>query len=127
MTQSPIDTIAASTAAARPDAVLDAREHGVPVVNIVVPVYNEQPALGGSIRRLHRYVAETLPFSARITFADNASICGRDLQQVAAVMLGYDQQMTVGRGVDSMKAHAASSSAIIVAETAPDTMPQNKQ
>ncbi|MBI3216515.1 MAG: bifunctional glycosyltransferase family 2/GtrA family protein [Mycobacterium sp.] len=74
MTQSVVDSIAVSTAAARPNAVAEARERGVPVVDVVVPVYNEQAALAGSIRRLHRYLAETLPFSARITIADNASI-----------------------------------------------------
>ncbi|WP_370330199.1 glycosyltransferase [Mycolicibacterium hippocampi] len=74
MTQSVVDSVAVSTAVSRPNAVAEARERGVPVVDVVVPVYNEQAALAGSIRRLHRYLAETLPFTARITIADNASI-----------------------------------------------------
>jgi putative flippase GtrA len=42
-------------------------------VDIVVPVYNEQGALPGSIRRLHEVLTEQLPFSWRIVIADNAS------------------------------------------------------
>ena len=44
-----------------------------PLVEIVVPVYNEQAALAGSIRRLHDVLAAELPFAWRITIADNAS------------------------------------------------------
>ncbi len=70
-----MDVVAPSTALARPNAVAEARDRGgVPVVDVVVPVYNEQAALDASIRRLHRYLADTLPFTARITIADNASI-----------------------------------------------------
>ncbi|MCV7133936.1 bifunctional glycosyltransferase family 2/GtrA family protein [Mycobacterium hodleri] len=72
--QSVMDVVAPSTALARPNAVAEARDRGVPVVDVVVPVYNEQAALDASIRRLHRYLADTLPFTARITIADNASI-----------------------------------------------------
>ena len=58
----------------RPNAAVTAREAGVPVLDIVVPVYNEQAALADSGRRLHRHLREQFPFSARITIADNASI-----------------------------------------------------
>jgi putative flippase GtrA len=44
-----------------------------PAVDVVVPVYNEQDDLEPSIRRLHTYLEERFPFSARITIADNAS------------------------------------------------------
>jgi glycosyltransferase involved in cell wall biosynthesis len=44
-----------------------------PSVEIVVPVFNEEAALEGSIRRLHRYLGAELPFSWRIVIADNAS------------------------------------------------------
>jgi putative flippase GtrA len=44
-----------------------------PAVDIVVPVYNEQTDLEPSIRRLHSYLQERFPFTARITIADNAS------------------------------------------------------
>ncbi|NUS44873.1 MAG: bifunctional glycosyltransferase family 2/GtrA family protein [Mycobacteriaceae bacterium] len=44
-----------------------------PVLDIVVPVYNEEADLPRCVRRLSEYVAEQLPLSARITIADNAS------------------------------------------------------
>jgi glycosyltransferase involved in cell wall biosynthesis len=47
-----------------------------PQVEIVVPVYNEERVLGGSIARLHRYLSESFPFSWRIVIADNASTDG---------------------------------------------------
>jgi putative flippase GtrA len=42
-------------------------------VDIVVPVHNEQRTLGDSIRRLHGYLTEHLPYDWRIVIADNAS------------------------------------------------------
>jgi putative flippase GtrA len=47
-----------------------------PAVDIVVPVHNEATDLEPSIRRLHAYLNEEFPFSARITIADNASTDG---------------------------------------------------
>lgn len=43
------------------------------LVEVVVPVYNEQRALAGSVRRLHDYLTTTFPYGFRITIADNAS------------------------------------------------------
>ncbi|MFF0308538.1 glycosyltransferase [Streptosporangium sp. NPDC004379] len=43
------------------------------LVEVVVPVYNEQRALPASIRRLHAYLTDTFPYGFRITIADNAS------------------------------------------------------
>ena len=45
-----------------------------PRVDIVVPVYNEAAGLQVSIRRLHRFLCEELPFAWRIVIADNASM-----------------------------------------------------
>jgi glycosyltransferase involved in cell wall biosynthesis len=45
----------------------------VPVVDIVVPVHNEERVLAASIERLHHYLTGRFPFSWRITIADNAS------------------------------------------------------
>jgi glycosyltransferase involved in cell wall biosynthesis len=45
-------------------------------VEIVVPVYNEEVALRGSIRRLHDYLETSFPFSWRILIVDNASTDG---------------------------------------------------
>jgi cellulose synthase/poly-beta-1,6-N-acetylglucosamine synthase-like glycosyltransferase len=44
-----------------------------PVVEVVVPVFNEQGALPGSIRQLHDHLSAELPFTWRIVIADNAS------------------------------------------------------
>ena len=43
------------------------------LVEIVVPVYNEEHILALSVRRLHTYLAESFPYPFRITIADNAS------------------------------------------------------
>ena len=43
------------------------------VLDIVVPVYNEERDLPECIRRIHRYLTTEVPYSARITVADNAS------------------------------------------------------
>jgi glycosyltransferase involved in cell wall biosynthesis len=58
---------------AHPNAAPITTECGVPVLDIVVPVYNEQAALADSVRRLHRYLSRDFPFTFRITIADNAS------------------------------------------------------
>ena len=44
-----------------------------PIVDIVVPVYNEEHDLASSVRRLRAHLDERFPFAARITIADNAS------------------------------------------------------
>jgi glycosyltransferase involved in cell wall biosynthesis len=44
-----------------------------PVVDVVVPVYNEARALEPAVRRLHRYLTGDFPFSWRISIVDNAS------------------------------------------------------
>lgn len=58
---------------ARRNAAQVARQRSAPVLDIVVPVYNEQSALADSIRRLHDFLDEEFPYSFRITIADNAS------------------------------------------------------
>lgn len=60
----------------RPNAALAADAIGTPVLDVVVPVYNEEAVLAVSVRRLHRYLQEAVPFPARITIADNASVDG---------------------------------------------------
>jgi len=56
-------------AAAAPEVVSSA---GV-VLDVVVPVYNEEVDLEPCVRRLHAYLRDTFPYPARITVADNAS------------------------------------------------------
>jgi putative flippase GtrA len=47
-----------------------------PVVEIVVPVFDEVGTLEASIRRLHAYLVTAFPFSFRVTIADNGSTDG---------------------------------------------------
>src|SRR6185312_13004380 len=69
-----IDASPARSFGRRPNAARIAAEHGVPVLDAVVPVYNEQAALEDSVHRLHRHLSEQFPFTFRITIADNASV-----------------------------------------------------
>ncbi|WP_322762599.1 glycosyltransferase, partial [Frankia sp. Cr2] len=59
--------------AAPTTVTLPAQWRPQPVVEVVVPVYNEQAALADSIRRLHDFLTRRFPFDWRITIADNAS------------------------------------------------------
>ena len=43
------------------------------LVEVVVPVYNEEHTVERCVRRLHAYLEETFPYPYRITVADNAS------------------------------------------------------
>ncbi|GAB3842453.1 bifunctional glycosyltransferase family 2/GtrA family protein [Micromonospora andamanensis] len=47
-----------------------------PVLDVVVPVYNEEVDLGPCVRRLYAHLAEHFPYPFRITIADNASVDG---------------------------------------------------
>jgi putative flippase GtrA len=55
---------------------LPAARTGGHLVEVVVPVHNEEHVLEGSIRRLHGYLTGSFPFPFRITIADNASTDG---------------------------------------------------
>ncbi|MEV7624169.1 bifunctional glycosyltransferase family 2/GtrA family protein [Actinoplanes sp. NPDC089786] len=44
-----------------------------PVLDVVVPVYNEEIDLEPCVRRLHDYLSARFPYRFRITIADNAS------------------------------------------------------
>jgi len=46
------------------------------LVEVVVPVYNEEHVLAGSVRRLHDYLEATFPYAFRVTIADNGSVDG---------------------------------------------------
>ncbi|MEU9709198.1 MULTISPECIES: bifunctional glycosyltransferase family 2/GtrA family protein [unclassified Streptomyces] len=57
---------------------LPARQYGpaaspAPVLDVVVPVYNEEKDLRPCVVRLHGHLARTFPYPFRITVADNAS------------------------------------------------------
>lgn len=104
MTQLMVDGCAAP-ALVRPDARAAARQRNVPVVDVVVPVYNEQAAVRESVRRLHRYLGELLPYSACITIADNAStddtprIAARLADELAGVRVVRLEQKGRGRAL----------------------------
>ena len=68
----------------------------VPVLDVTIPVYNEERDLEECLRRLHAYLRSTFPHSFRITVADNASTDGtlkaaervaRELREVTVVHL----------------------------------------
>lgn len=44
-----------------------------PLVEITVPVYDEEHVLAGSVERLHAYLTDGFPFDWRIVIVDNAS------------------------------------------------------
>ncbi len=46
---------------------------GTPVLDVVIPVYNEEDDLEPCVRRLHAHLSDTFPYPFRITVADNAS------------------------------------------------------
>ncbi len=88
------------------------------VVDIVVPVYNEERDLEPSVRRLDAYLSSNFPYSYCITIADNASTdstwqvataLADDLDRVRAVHLRQK-----GRG-RALKAVWSSSSASVLA------------
>ncbi len=62
-------------AAVRP-APSPAASAAPPVIEVVIPVHNEQRALPGTIRRLHELLSTELPYSWRIVIVDNASTDG---------------------------------------------------
>ncbi|WP_133903685.1 bifunctional glycosyltransferase family 2/GtrA family protein [Actinophytocola oryzae] len=51
-------------------------EGDLPVLDVVVPVFNEERDLAPCVRRLHEHLVESFPYRFRITVADNASTDG---------------------------------------------------
>jgi putative flippase GtrA len=56
-----------------PSHAADPSRIDAPVLDVVVPVYNEEIDLEPCVRRLHEYLAAHFPYRFRITIADNAS------------------------------------------------------
>jgi putative flippase GtrA len=88
-----------------------------PVLDVVIPVYNEQDAVVPAVETVRRYLA-TLPFSARVTVADNASTdatpeLARDLAERHADvhLLRLEQK---GRGRALKQAWSGSDAAVLV-------------
>src|ERR1700759_1597152 len=106
------DTLApAQTPAALPPARAGAH------IDIVVPVYNEQAGLAGSIRRLHRVLGEELPYAWRIVIADNASTDGTSvIARALAAELSCTEALTLpakGRGRALRAAWSASDADVL--------------
>ena len=96
---------------------MDAPAAAAPVVDVVVPVYNEERALAASVRRLHEYLLSDFPFSWRITIVDNASNDGtwaqaerlaRELPRVRAMHLSRK-----GRGLALRSAWSVSDADVV--------------
>lgn len=107
---------AGAPAAEPPEAVPPIRRRQR-LVDVVVPVYNEQHVLEQSIRRLHAYLLAEFPYAFRITVADNASVDDtwtvatrlvRELPQVRAVHLDLK-----GRGRALRKVWAESDADVV--------------
>jgi putative flippase GtrA len=88
-----------------------------PVVDVVVPVFDEEREVDASVRRLHRYLSDGFPFTFRITIADNASTdrtleiataLSRELTEVEVVHL--DQK---GRGRALNRVWSASDATVL--------------
>lgn len=71
-------------------------EPQVAVLDITIPVFNEELDLAACVQRLHRHLAEHFPYSFKITVADNASTDGtleiaeqlaREIPQLSVVHL----------------------------------------
>jgi putative flippase GtrA len=80
----------------RPGGVATPVPTGSPVLDVVVPVHNEQADLEPCVRRLHAHLTATFPYPFRITVADNAStdatpgvaaILAEELPEVSALYL----------------------------------------
>ncbi|WP_132878363.1 bifunctional glycosyltransferase family 2/GtrA family protein [Tamaricihabitans halophyticus] len=61
-----------------------------PVLDVVVPVYNEQEDLAPCVRRLHAHLTSQFHFPFRITLADNASTDGT-LAIAKALAMEFDE------------------------------------
>jgi len=88
-----------------------------PLVEVVVPVFNEERDVGRNIARLHAHMERTMPYSWRITIVDNGSTdstphvaldVAADLDRVSVVRLERK-----GRGRALRTAWLASSAAVV--------------
>ena len=53
--------------------IIRSSQPGQVVLDVVVPVHNEEHTVAACVRRLHRHLVDTFPYPFRITIADNAS------------------------------------------------------
>lgn len=71
-----------------------------PLVDVVVPVHNEEADLERSVRRLRTFLDDEFPFPARVTIADNASTDGTwaVAQRLAAELPGVAAMWLARKG-----------------------------
>jgi glycosyltransferase involved in cell wall biosynthesis len=90
---------------------------GTVTLDVVVPVHNEELDLGPSVRRLHRHLSD-LPYSFRITVADNASTDGTAIVAVALAEqyeeVRYEHLTQKGRGRALKRAWSTSDADVLV-------------
>jgi putative flippase GtrA len=90
---------------------------GAPILDVVVPVHDEEADLEPCLRRLHAYLT-SLPWSFRITVAENASTDGTlaVAQRVAAELPGIEVRALLepGRGRALRQVWLASDSPVLV-------------
>jgi putative flippase GtrA len=90
---------------------------GTVVLDVVIPVYNEEADLGPCIARLHGHLAATFPYRFRITIADNASTDATPLVAagLAAAYPGVEvlSMPAKGRGRALRAAWAGSDAAVL--------------
>lgn len=71
-----------------------ARPSDTQSVDVVIPVYNEEAALAGSIERLRAYLAANCPARWKIIIANNAST-DRTLEVARTLELSYPDEVSV--------------------------------
>src|SRR4051812_8614973 len=90
----------------------------VPVLDVVIPVHDEEADLEPCLRRLHRHLSEQQPYPFRITVAENASTDRTEevARRVAAELPGVDVLVLseAGRGRALRTAWLASDAAVLV-------------
>ncbi|MET7951692.1 glycosyltransferase [Micromonospora sp. NPDC005324] len=104
------------TALGGPRAAVRARPTAA-VLDVVIPVYNEEVDLGPCVRRLHAHLSANFPYPFQITIADNASV--DDTLKVADGLAGELPGVEVlhldakGRGRALSAAWSASSAPVL--------------
>ena len=79
-----------------------------PVLDVVIPVHNEEKDIATCVHRLHAYLRDTVPYPFRITVADNAStdstlsITTRLASEIAEVELVHLDEKGRGRALKAV-------------------------
>ena len=94
------------------------RRTAPPVLDVVIPVYNEEATLEASVRRVRAFLDDAMPYTARLTVVDNASTdaTGDLAAQLAAELPGvtFRHLDAKGRGRALSTAWLRSDAAVLV-------------